>query len=608
MRSDTTRYFQVMHDFDFSCTQRSYFRALKSLREGLRLTPAALEAMHEQLGGQPSVPFFESKGGAIAALFNDTESFELMDVVMKMSIVTRKVDVGRYRRDAIVMDEVRILVANEPGIEIDTLKKAFEKDDAGRLTRLLGWMAKHGELTLDKDGKSRYVTLGRPAREEEPVLPTFRSGLNAQETPLLRLNRRVLGTDTLGNLTAPKEDIYSEYNRREPDTIVDEQSLPAALRQPGIMKTRTTSEGTWLIASSKELPNGTFSTLVNRYLLDGTRTDPLSLPHRIYSVYSEPKRPGIVTIDQALNVRAYSFSGEILVSISLWDNPEIRHVFSDAPVDMKETALARGLDISVERSEIAFSIADRFWLFNLDGTPILSFRLPAVPSDTLNLNQGAASVALQTALVAHGLAADSTHREIAEWLDGEDIMPKTLLPSHILSISMKIDLDEDDEDEFIPDLGSIVELDVIVREIKALKRDWIYFLRLSNDGESMWLSSYSGLVVRLARTGEVVGAWTLPTSVGDIIELDGRHFASQQTWFTELSPLDPPSPICRGFGLDSAIGGRHIAKRYERDLVVGDLLTGSTKSILLKRDFRAVYPTVTGMRVETTTTFADIAL
>jgi hypothetical protein len=58
----TSAYFAAMSSFQFEVEQRQYKRALTQLRKGLKLTAAALEEMHSEFAGQPSVPFFDSIG------------------------------------------------------------------------------------------------------------------------------------------------------------------------------------------------------------------------------------------------------------------------------------------------------------------------------------------------------------------------------------------------------------------------------------------------------------------------------------------------------------------------------------------------------------------
>ena len=158
------QYFNAMNAMQEAVKSRNFENALDQLKIGLATAPSALNAMRREWGSMPpSVPFIEPTAGAIASLFNDTATFDLMEAVTRH--IGNNADVGRYRKDAALVLVLRTALEETSPQALSALKKGLDPEDRGRASRLLTWMEKNHELVISKDGSDVSITWGCPTLE-----------------------------------------------------------------------------------------------------------------------------------------------------------------------------------------------------------------------------------------------------------------------------------------------------------------------------------------------------------------------------------------------------------------------------------------------------------
>ena len=153
-------YFDAMEAFNEAVTARQYERAHSELKKGLRATAKAVHAMKNDFAIPPSIPFIESKAGAIAALFNDEETYRLMSEVSALPDLKAhgEDETPKYRRNGEIVSAIRQHLAAHPTTSMTTLRELVQPAETRGLTRLAQWMEKHGEITMLKAGKGWTIT------------------------------------------------------------------------------------------------------------------------------------------------------------------------------------------------------------------------------------------------------------------------------------------------------------------------------------------------------------------------------------------------------------------------------------------------------------------
>jgi len=153
-------YWDAMEAFNEAVTARQYDRALTELKKGLRATAKAVHAMKSDFGIPPSIPFIESKAGAMAALFDDDETYRLMSEVSALPDLKEhgEDETPKYRRDGEIIAAIRQHVAAHTTTSMTALRGLVQPDETRGLTRLAQWMEKHGEISMLKAGKDWTIT------------------------------------------------------------------------------------------------------------------------------------------------------------------------------------------------------------------------------------------------------------------------------------------------------------------------------------------------------------------------------------------------------------------------------------------------------------------
>ena len=537
MSSDATRpYFVAMNEFNSAASNREYRQALHHLREGLRVSQRALDSLNDQFGHPASIPFIESKAGAIAALFDDTETFDLMQAVANH--ISRDADIDEYRADALAMAYVRQSIARSSSVSLASLRAGVDPRVRSHLSRLVSWMEKNRELAIIKDGKNVTVESELAGFKPSVTFPTFRqdSALAQPKTRPLRPIKR--------------PDIEHDERRKEREErlgrktygTIEEHFLAPDLRTTGVMNTTLLRDGIWLIGRSRSNVDNSSYTSVLAKTHDGAITAAFDLDHRVVHVYGGFERSHVVVLDSILGVHVYDFYGNQLQGFSLAKNPEFLSVYELLDDYTKATALVRAVDVSSRTGEIMFSVLDRVWRFTADVTLLSALFLP--PGDPVDTST---AVAIR--------------------------------------------------------VGS----ELAVREKNAIDwgTDWIYFARFSDFDDSAFVSLYSGHFLKLSPAGEVRQAWRLEGATVDVIE-DVDH--TLVTTYGGLYLLHVDGKVEHFEGTGTLLMPSVVIGKGKREVSIFDVASRSTTYFALKRDLRAVYPIGRMLRIETSTTFAEIAL
>jgi hypothetical protein len=590
------QYFNAMNAMQEAVKSRDFETALDQLKIGLASAPSALNAMRQEWGSAPpSVPFVEPTAGAVAALFNDNATFDLMEAVARQ--VGNEADVDRYRKDAALVLVLRMTLEKTSPQALSSLKKGLDPEDRGRASRLISWMEKNRELAIAKVGTDTSITWGRPTIAPKYIPTTFRAGALAIQPAILDFSKSAapLGRDVWRG--TPEPETY-ELEGAKAATSAGRQprattTLPTDSRLPGIMRTVILRDRSWLVATPKKTSDGLSTTQVFVKDLNGTAKANLLLDHGAHRAFRAVGGDHVITVDTDLIVRILDVEGVILASLSLWETPEVNEVLDDAGRWTEKRNALRTVDVSVERREIAFSIMDAVFRFGFDGQLVSAFRLPGVPSNGFQWDGAVPPAQVADSLSRLGLPASVTARQVASLVHSRGWVE----PSAGLALNLRLGGPAaSTPEEYLTDLFS------------GIGRDWVYFVRFAEFDDSIWVSTYSGMLLDVTPGGSVEGAWILPGSINDLLEFPGEVIiVSTGSSVCYVAPGKEPMIRPGMFGT-GVVSPRVLAKRDGRTITIVSLVDWQTTTFELDQDFRAAYPTADGVRIESVGKAVDVSV
>lgn len=537
-------YFKAMHEFDWALGERRFPQALVALKAGLRATKKT-----RNLNGGP---FLSTKAGIVVALLNDTKTLDLMDSVAEHVGNPSWCDIGAFREDASAIAQVRAALQTQPEISLDELKNAADPAVRSRLARLLSWMEKNSELSVEKSGKTSVVKAGPAPRKPSIVIPSFREN-ELLATPLRKALPPFLN-DSEALLAIEGADDEFFIPPEEESEVFDGETtpLPPADRLPGVMETHVLRDGFWLIGSPRSLPNGAGETNIIVKSKLGEALTSFVLPHAVIRAFSTFKSEHIVVLDSTLSVVTFDLLGNFISGFSLAKNPEVRFVVE--MVDAKATRMIRGIDISPVSGDIAFSVLDYFWRFTSDGQPLAAFRIPS----------------------RHGGESESLA------IDGASE------PSSAIALRTTAEL---------------AMIEPVYPGSSQIDRDWIYFVRFSDRDDSLFVSTYSGNFLRMPRDGNDANRWDVNGSVEDLLESDDGGLAVS-TW-AGLWFINADGTV--------ATLVDYAGDFYSESLLVGfgnvfNLTSRVGTTFSHEKYVRGIYPMNGKLRVEMKTSYIEIDL
>jgi hypothetical protein len=459
-------------------------------------------------------------------------------------------------------------------------------------------MEKNHELAIKKAGSDTSIIWGRPTLAPKFIPSTFRSGLPATQPAVLDLSKSAapLGRDTWRG--TPEPETY-ELEGTGAALSVGHQSratttkLPTDSRLPGIMRTVILQDKTWLVATPKSTSDGLTTTQVVVKDLDGTSRVSLLLDHGAHRAFRAVGGNHVVTVDTELIVRILDSEGRLLASLSLWDTPEVNEIVDDAGASTEKRNALRTVDVSVERREIAFSIMDSVFRFGFDGQLVSAFRLPGVPSNGFQWDGTLPPSQVSDSLSRLGLPTSVTARQVASLVHSRGWVE----PSAGLVLNLGLgSSNATTPEEYLTDSFS------------GIGRDWVYFVRFAEFDDSIWVSTYSGLLLDVTQGGSVEGAWILPGSINDLLEFPGEVvIVSTGSSVCYVAPGKEPMTQTSLFGT-GVVSPRVIAKRDGRTISIISLVDWQTTTFELDQDFRAAYPTGEGVRIESVGKAVDVSV
>jgi hypothetical protein len=336
-----------LEKFEDHMSRGEYRQALDPLESGLRQTLAALASMGFS---PPSIPFLESRAGAVVALFNRTSIFDLMDDVAREISSDRVNDVEHYRRHALLMEAVRNEMSAPTELRVSDVRRQHPDEDARDITRLLKWMEKNDELTLIKEGRDFTLRPGMPAVRANIVQRTYRAN-RYPVTPQVGPHRLA------GYATRMQLEPF------EADSPIDELPLPKPQRLGRTHASHITRDGTWLIPQSRTMSGGHSSTTATY----APRTGPVKafdLPFKVMRAFSGYDRELIILLDEQLVVHTFTDGEKEIDAFSLADSPEFSTVRRGTASDTKSSAMIRAVDVSERNGDFVYSAIDTFWRFD----------------------------------------------------------------------------------------------------------------------------------------------------------------------------------------------------------------------------------------------------
>ncbi|MBH0099365.1 hypothetical protein I6E68_09455 [Salinibacterium sp. NSLL150] len=528
MSYETPAYYRALKELNWAMSERKYRQAFVALKAGIRVMRRQLRAMSKD--GTTALVYTGSligAGGAVAALMNNSKEFDLMDDISTYFVNPSKLGIEQLRQDGAAIERIRETLRTTTEVSLDGLKRAADPEVRGRLSRLISWMEKNSELSVEKLDDLTIVRAGPSVRKPTVVDPTFRDG----QTPCNPVQV------WLPPFEDEDEDEDEDENEGNVKVARSTHRLAPSERLPGVMHTYALRGGFWLVGYPRTLPNGESQTKIIVKSRVGETLRSFVLKQYVVRVFSSFQRENIIILDSTLGVAVLDLMGRHIHGFSLAKNPEVQSVLRTLREDTKPRNTIRGIDISPTSGDIAFSVVDHVWRFTSDGSLVSAFHLtlhnPTEMSEALVLAPG-----------------------------------KSLALPHAF------------EGEF------------------ELHRDWIYFLRISDHDDSMFISRYSGDLINIPRYGECKRRWDIFAPAEDILESEDQIIAS--TW-SGTSVISADGSISR-----FPYSGTFYS---ETQLVGGGLFNPKSQTgadVFPEGRIQGLYPVAGKLRVETRAEYFDV--
>ena len=599
-----------MERFNDALRRRSYSEALSLLKDGLRATPAAATEMQHEWGIvlPPSVPFIEPQAGAIAALFDDREALQMIRDTAAALNRSDETDCDQYERDAELAKLIRVQISAGAPITVPELKTHVSVQDRGRVSRLLTYMEKNSELWIGKIGSVSVIHAGAAEQVPQVRIKAFRAGCDpvpVHTIELFECETMVESTSTPHNAGGAK-DASGERGIERSRSVLPSTPLHKALRLPGVMTTLSLATCTWLAASPKRHPDGSFSTEVVVKELSGAERARISLTHAAHRAFVTSQRDHIITVDKKCVVRILDEAGTQLAAIALARCPDVLRVQALDGVQARDGEeriafpLLRCADADLGRHLLLFSVLDHLFVFDFDGTELMAVRTPLVQwriSGSLGGQKTPAD--LGAALTELGASPRLSLRQVVSLADARGLVQPEE-PEYTLTIDLG---------DFLPHSPRPARTpsQVVADAVGGVQRDWVYFARFSSCEDSVYLSTYSGLLLRLSATGDVLNAWVLDGQVAYLADVPGGlEFALTGRSAFRFDGESPPRSVA--FGVHDCVRlPTSIAHRSGREISLLSLRDWTVQDHLVERDVRAIYPAGGMLRIDQTTTQSDLS-
>ena len=596
-------------------------------------------------------------GGLVLALAGDDDGLaEMKTLVCTMGDLASWRDVvDRHEDDRKLVQAIRDAVSREPGCRQRTMKQRLGVNDGRRISTLISWMEKAGQLARVKDGKEYALWLPGSAPASPTTTTSLDPPVDSHRTDRNPPRLRVIDVSKLPYVPLP----------RAPRRWEQDQARQASIAPPTpseSFKVRDAPE--WYVASIEKLalsdrPDPAFRRLfpVHAGLLavddlgnadgfDGAPAAALrfgtegrlearqALRHGVYRLSANPLGQGFIALSKAAVVHAYRDDLSLLFEAGLRDAPEVvaaRKRFGIVDDQLKNHV--RCLALSASSDRYLFTIVDQAWCIGADGQGLWGAQLPIKdewtrlpePSDvtgtTEEVNDALKLLGLSLPLSPEDVKA--RYRHLAkQWhpdLNPDD--PTATRRMQALAAAAQLVTGTDTtalsshagarygkelwrSESAVGNQRIEVAASMEVSEIHAA--DWIYAANFGGRTNAVFLAGYSGRVVVLSEDGTPVRIYDIGAVPRQIIDTDDYLYILTDTRLYVLRDDSLHALIDTyesrdllmaqtGFGL---LESKQLRWFSEDGTYCG--------SILSKDPIRRVYLSPEGLKVETRTRRAVI--
>ncbi len=555
----TDDYYGTMGELQLAVSKREYERAARLARVNLRQLPALVESWKQEYGSFDirSIPALEV-GGTMLALFGDDEGLaEMSEVVnshrdLQPWIETTK----RHREDRRLFEAILQAVRKNPGcLQTDT-KSLVGADDGRRVSTLISWLDKAGEIIREKQGRTYSIWVTEAERAPVPppkrIMGSHRTDRDPPRmreidvtripyVPLPRSPSKWEEAQMRGAATAiPDTTGYFEVRDAAEWEIGEIESIPPDER-PDTAFRQLCPVGSGLLMID-DLGNaqglGQIPAAALRYGRAGELSAKKPLLHDVYRIHANPMGRGLIAMSKECVVHAYDDALDLTLETTLCDAPEIRAIskrFQISGDQLKNHV--RCVALSRDASRYIFTVVDEAWCVGMDGRGLWGAKLPvkdgwaqiAEPSEA-----SGTSDEIQAALSLIGMSypfapedIKKRYRQLAkDWhpdLHPGDPTATERMKALTLAVQLLTGIDatslpaytgvrygrEIDRSEV--DLGGGVKLTITTSQTvdESFAADWIYAASFGGWSNSVFLAGYSGRVVVLTDDGDPVRAYAI---------------------------------------------------------------------------------------------------
>lgn len=139
-------------------------------------------------------------------------------------------------------------------------------------------------------------------------------------------------------------------------------------------------------------------------------------------------------------------------------------------------------------------------------------------------------------------------------------------------------------------------------DVSSSKADWAYFVQLAADGQGLYIGAYSGLLLHLSFSGELIDSWVLPWAPRVLRETDEGVSGLCDPYFfrADRGSGDADCLIVDSGGLPQLLGSHVLLDTWTASGIF-DLDTFEGRTVALPKSRTAAYTANGGLVMETAT-------
>jgi len=556
-------YFDLLHQQANAVKEKDYPAAARAAGDSLPLIRNWLTDRTFDGGLVTiSIPAL-AQGGTMMALCGDDKGLsDISELISDFdALQAYREEAGQHISDRHLFDVIRGVVKKKPGVLQNKMKTETGHEDGRRLSLLINYLSKSGEIIRAKKGStySLYMAdaaLPKSASEAiyvEPKSPGSHRGkqrarrpkiLDLSSVPIVKLPPSPNSWESPVILPVTKNAFDDPQGvwREIVVTAIPKDTRP----DPAFRKHYTTQSGTLSfddLAKSEISIGGPGAVMMSNS--EGTELSKAPLHRDLYAIAVHPEGQGFAVRSKSNMLTIYDGQLRVDFETDLGIMPEVLANRQRMEMQTRDYHTEiRSIALTPNRDRYLVTHIDEAWCVNRDGDICWGLRMPETEPrqfQAASINFGTSSE-IERSLEVLGLRMPVTPEEIRSSYrklalqfhpdinpKGEEKMKELNLASERLTGLTSEELSGSEN------LQTVGESSVVLTITMSGHADWIYAAAFSGDGKTSLIGSYAGRVVRVDEKGTPLTVYDIASTPSRIVETESYLYVMSYTRLYVLS-------------------------------------------------------------------------